>query len=122
MMAAGAATLADCALTIVSTLVSRATPTRGIFDAGSKTLTSDLGKLTGHGLVREHPGAVIHALAEEHGFADLSGCPEGIEVGEVVSIVPNHVCVVVNLMDTLVTTRGGEIVGELPVAARGLIR
>ncbi len=122
MMAAGVASLADCALTIVSTLVSRATPTRGILDAGSKTLTSDLGKLKGHGLLREYPEAVIHSLAEEHGFLDLSACPKPIAIGEVVGIVPNHVCVVVNLMDRLIATRGEEIVGEIPVAARGRIR
>jgi D-serine deaminase-like pyridoxal phosphate-dependent protein len=119
MMAAGVATLGDCALTIVSTLVSRATPARGILDAGSKTLTSDLGGLAGHGLVREYPGAVIHALAEEHGFVDLSACPRPIAIGELVGIVPNHVCPVVNLTDRLVATRGGEIVGEIAVAARG---
>ena len=122
MMAAGAATLADCALTIVSTLVSRATPLRGILDAGSKTLSSDTGRLAGFGLVREHPQAVIHAFAEEHGFVDLSACDTPPAIGDVVSIVPNHVCVVVNLMDRLVATRGGEIVGEIPVAARGRIR
>ena len=38
-----------------------------------------------------------------------------------VRIIPNHVCVVVNMLDRLVATRGGEIVGELPVAARGRI-
>ena len=122
MMAAGAATLADCALTIVSTLVSRANPRRGIFDAGSKSLTADLGKLEGYGFVREHPNARIHALAEEHGFADLSACEAPPAIGDVVSIVPNHVCVVVNLMDTLVAVRGDDIVGEIPVAARGRIR
>jgi D-serine deaminase-like pyridoxal phosphate-dependent protein len=39
----------------------------------------------------------------------------------VVRIVPNHVCVVVNMVDRLVATRGDEIVGEIPVAARGKI-
>ncbi len=39
----------------------------------------------------------------------------------VVRIVPNHVCVVVNMVDTLIAVRGDEIVGELPVAARGKI-
>ena len=121
MMAAGAASLEDCALTIVSTVVSRAGPTRGILDAGSKTLSSDTGKLDGFGLVLEHPNARIHAFAEEHGFLDLARCPVPPEVGDVVSIVPNHVCVVVNLMDRLVATRAGQIVGEIPVAARGRI-
>ena len=34
-------------------------------------------------------------------------------------ILPNHVCVVSNLHDTVTVTRGGEVVGSWPVAARG---
>ena len=33
--------------------------------------------------------------------------------------MPNHVCVVVNMVDRLITVRGDKLVGELPVAARG---
>lgn len=122
MMSAGVASLADCALTIVTTVVSRATPGRGILDAGSKTLTSDTGGLDGYGLVLDQPDAAIHALAEEHGFLDLSRCPEALPVGTIVSVVPNHVCPVVNLTDRLVATRGNQIVGEIAVAARGRVR
>jgi len=39
-----------------------------------------------------------------------------------VRIVPNHVCVVVNMMDEVVMVRGDEIIGTLPVAARGKLR
>ena len=39
----------------------------------------------------------------------------------ILDFVPNHVCVVVNMVDRLVATRGDEIVGEIPVAARGRI-
>ncbi|GJD51998.1 D-threonine aldolase [Methylobacterium crusticola] len=123
MMACGAATLADCALDVVATVVSRAAPGRGILDAGSKTLTADPGGgLDGYGLIREFPRARIAKFAEEHGFLDLSGCPESPEVGAVVRVVPNHVCVVVNMADRLVATRDGRIVGEIPVAARGMSR
>jgi D-serine deaminase-like pyridoxal phosphate-dependent protein len=118
-VAAGVATLADCALTIHATVVSRAGEARGILDAGSKTLTSDIGGLDGHGLVLEHPEARIAKFAEEHGFLDLAACNARPKVGDVVRIIPNHVCVVVNMMDRLVAVRGGEIVGEVPVAARG---
>ncbi len=119
MLEAGMATLADCALTVYATVVSRAEADRGILDSGSKTLTSDTGGLEGHGLILEHPQAKIARFAEEHGFLDLSACNDRPKVGDVVRIVPNHVCVVVNMVDRLVTVRGGEIVGELPVAARG---
>jgi D-serine deaminase-like pyridoxal phosphate-dependent protein len=121
MVACGAATLDDCALHVVATVVSRAGPERGIVDAGSKTLTSDTGGLDGHGLILEHPRARIHKFAEEHGFLDLSACNDRPEVGDVVRIIPNHVCVVVNMVDRLIATRDGRIVGEIPVAARGRI-
>jgi D-serine deaminase-like pyridoxal phosphate-dependent protein len=121
MMACGAAALDDCALNVVATVVSRAGPDRGILDAGSKTLTSDTGGLDGHGLILEHPQARIAKFAEEHGFLDLAACSERPQVGDVVRIVPNHVCVVVNMVDRLIATRGDEIVGEIPVAARGRI-
>lgn len=118
-MAAGVAALDDCAVAVYSTVVSRAAPGRGIVDAGSKILTSDQYGLTGHGLVLEHPEAAINALSEEHGFIDLSACAVRPEIGDVVRIVPNHVCVVVNMVDRLVAVRGEEIVGEIEVLARG---
>jgi D-serine deaminase-like pyridoxal phosphate-dependent protein len=122
MMRCGAAALEDCALNVISTVVSRAAPERGILDAGSKTLTADPGGgLDGYGLILEYPEARIKQFAEEHGFLDLSGSQARPKVGEVVRIVPNHVCVVVNMVDRLVATRGEEIVGEIPVAARGRI-
>jgi D-serine deaminase-like pyridoxal phosphate-dependent protein len=121
-LAAGVATLDDCALTIYSMVVSRAAPERGILDAGSKTLTSDTGGLDGHGLILEHPEAKIARFAEEHGFLDLTRSNTRPKVGDVVRIVPNHVCVVVNMMDEVVMVRGEEIVGVLPVAARGKLR
>lgn len=118
-IAAGVASLEDCALSVYATVVSRAGPERGILDSGSKTLTSDTGGLEGHGLILEYPLAKIAKFAEEHGFLDLSGSNERPNVGEVVRIIPNHVCVVVNMVDRLVTVRGDKLIGELPVAARG---
>jgi D-serine deaminase-like pyridoxal phosphate-dependent protein len=103
-------------------VVSRPGPERGILDAGSKTLTADPGGgLDGYGLIREYPQARIAQFAEEHGFLDLSASPKKPAIGEVVRVVPNHVCVVVNMVDRLVGVRGDEIVGEVPVAARGKI-
>ena len=122
-VAAGVATWDDCALSIYSTVVSRAGPDRGILDAGSKTLTSDTGGgLDGHGLILEHPEAKIARFAEEHGFLDLTRSNTRPNVGDVVRIVPNHVCVVVNMMDEVVMVRGDEIIGPLQVAARGKLR
>jgi D-serine deaminase-like pyridoxal phosphate-dependent protein len=122
-VAAGVAGWDDCALNIYSTVVSRAGPERGILDAGSKTLTSDTGSgLEGYGLILEHPEAKIAKFAEEHGFLDLARSNTRPNIGDVVRIVPNHVCVVVNMMDEVVMVRGEDILGTLPVAARGKLR
>ena len=119
-VAAGVASWDDCALNIYSTVVSRASPERGILDAGSKTLTSDPGGgLDGYGLILEHPEAKIAKFAEEHGFLDLARSNDRPKVGEVVRVVPNHVCVVVNMFDRMIAVRGDRIVEVLPVAARG---
>ena len=120
MLACGAAAAEDCALSVYTTVVSRAAAARGILDAGSKTLTADTGALDdGFGLILEYPRAKIHAFAEEHGFLDLSGSNDRPRVGDVVRVVPNHVCVVVNMFDRMIAVRGDRIVEVLPVAARG---
>jgi D-serine deaminase-like pyridoxal phosphate-dependent protein len=120
MLACGAAKPDDCALNVYATVVSRAAPERGILDSGSKTLTADSGGLNdGFGLILEYPQAKIVAFAEEHGFLDLSRSNARPRVGEVVRVVPNHVCVVVNMVDRMIAVRGDRIVDILPVAARG---
>ena len=119
-VAVGVATLDDCALQVFATVVSRAGPERGILDSGSKTLTSDTGGgMDGYGLILEHPEAKIKGFAEEHGMLDLSKCNNRPKVGDIVRIIPNHVCVVVNMVDQLIAVRNNEIVDVLPVAARG---
>src|SRR4030095_7279301 len=106
MLACGAATPEDCALNVYATVVSRAAPERGILDSGSKTLTADTGALDdGFGLILEYPQAKIHAFAEEHGFLDLSRSNARPRVGEVVRVIPNHVCVVVNMVDRMIAVR-----------------
>jgi D-serine deaminase-like pyridoxal phosphate-dependent protein len=118
----GVATWNDCAMRIRVTVVSRPTPARAIIDAGSKTLSSDLLGMTGHGHIVEYPNAVIQRLNEEHGIVDLTECPSTPAVGEIVTVIPNHTCVVTNLHDALVGIRKGRVETVWPVAARGTIR
>jgi len=119
---AGVGTLDDTALRVVATVVSRPTGDRAILDAGSKTLTSDLLGFTDHGVIMEYPKASIVRLNEEHGIVDLSQSPEKPSIGERVTIVPNHACVVSNLFDRVYAVSDGRVVREIPVAARGLVR
>ena len=122
-IADGSVPLENCALRVVATVVSRPTRERAIIDAGSKTLSSDVALgASGHGLIVEHPDAEIYKLNEEHGLVDVSACTQPPEVGDRVTIVPNHACVAANLHDEVVVHRGGEIVGRYRTAARGRVR
>lgn len=122
MMAAKAANLEQCALTILATVVSRPTGERAVIDAGSKTLSSDLlppDQGDGYGLFPDYPEAAITRLNEEHGVVDLRCSARKPEVGERVRIIPNHACVVTNLHDQVYLHRDGTVLATLPVYSRG---
>lgn len=117
--ARGTCTWDQCALTVLATVVSVPTPDRAIIDAGSKVLTSDLLGLTGFGHVLGHPDICVEALSEEHGT--LIARDIGLTVGDRVRIVPNHACVVTNMLDRVELVRGSHCEGPAPVAARGQV-
>jgi D-serine deaminase-like pyridoxal phosphate-dependent protein len=122
LAARGACSFDDCALTILTTVVSRPTTDRAMIDAGSKTLTSDLLGLTGYGVAHDFGDAPVYDLSEEHGFLDVSQAATKPRVGDRVRITPNHVCPVSNLFDKVVFVRGDEVLGAVKVDARGRVQ
>jgi D-serine deaminase-like pyridoxal phosphate-dependent protein len=108
------------ALVVAATVVSTAVPGQVVVDAGAKTLTKDRASfLDGFGLIPAYPDAVVERLFDYHGAVTIPPGSRAPELGEVVAIVPNHVCPVVDLFDSFVATRAGAIVGRWPVDARG---
>jgi len=118
----GAASWDNCAMHVRTTVVSRPTEDRAIVDAGSKVLTREQYFLKNFGQVVEYPEAVVANLSEEHGIIDLSASPRKPRVGEMISIVPNHCCVVSNMVDEVYGLRGGSVEVVWPIAARGKVR
>jgi D-serine deaminase-like pyridoxal phosphate-dependent protein len=120
----GAATLDDCALTVLTRVVSKPARDRVILDAGSKTLSSDGARgfqpAAGYGIVLEHDGLVIERLSEEHATVRATGGVTALEPGDLVRVLPNHSCVVSNLVDQAWLVEG-DTVSALPIAARGRI-
>ncbi len=112
----GSATLEDCALTVLATVIPKPEHAEGrlaIIDVGSKYLGLDRGAhgveiVRGYGHIVEHPKAVIVGLSEEVGEVDISEEP-GVRVGDKVNIIPNHSCVVSNATSYLVGHRRGRI-------------
>jgi len=118
----GAMTLEECALKIICSVVSRPTPERAILDGGSKTLSADNPRSEGYGLILEYPEAGIYRLSEEHGMVDVSRCKRKPEIGERVTVIPNHCCLVSNLFNQMVGVRGERVEATWPVLARGLVQ
>ena len=53
---------------------------------------------------------------------DLSRSAAKPKIGEVVNIIPNHCCVVSNMVDEVYGVRDGAVEVVWPVAARGKVR
>ena len=113
-VASGAAALDDVALTIVATVASRRDD-RAILDAGSKALSSDAAVEGASRTTPKPPSSRLEQLNEEHGYLALAG-GDDLELGQQVRIVPNHVCVAVNLHEELVGVRDGRVELRWPVA------
>lgn len=119
LVARGVCDWTDCALTVLATVISVPAPDRAVIDAGSKVLTSDLLGLDGHGHVLGRPDIRISGLSEEHGI--LHAPDIALSVGDTVRIVPNHACVVANMLDHVQLVRGDTVQGAAPVVARGQV-
>jgi D-serine deaminase-like pyridoxal phosphate-dependent protein len=122
-VALGAGTFDDCALTVLATVVSKPAKDRIILDSGSKTLTNDgargFSPAPGYGVVVNEPNLLIERLSEEHATVRVDGTTR-LEPGDRVRIIPNHSCVVSNLVDQAWLVDGDTAV-PLPIAARGRI-
>ena len=128
----GAAAWDDCALTVLARVVSRPAPDRIILDSGSKTLTNDLargfGNSGGHGAVlaglqdaAPDDSLVVERLSEEHANVRVTSGASALQPGDLVRLVPNHSCVVSNLVDAAWLVSGMDVVDRLEIAARGRI-
>jgi D-serine deaminase-like pyridoxal phosphate-dependent protein len=121
----GSATLDDCAARIIATVVSTAVPGQVVIDAGSKTLTSDRcgpAPDSGFGYVVQYPRAKIVKLSEEHGQVDVTACDRVPEVGDRVTVIPNHICPCINLQDQVWWQHDGEPPSAVRVDARGKVQ
>jgi D-serine deaminase-like pyridoxal phosphate-dependent protein len=130
----GAASIDDCALTVLATVVSKPASDRIILDCGSKTLAADgargFSPTSGHGAIfpglavnpgdRPDEGLLVERLSEEHATVRVADGRTSLEPGDRVRIVPNHSCVVSNLVDQGWMVEG-SVIEPLPIAARGKI-
>lgn len=120
-----ACALEDCAASIMTTVVSTARKGQLIIDGGSKTFSSDrpaAGAEVSFGHVLEAPEAVFTKMNEEHGFVDVRRSKCEFSVGDRLRLIPNHVCVAMNLHEHVYGIRGDKVEQIWRVAARGKLQ
>jgi D-serine deaminase-like pyridoxal phosphate-dependent protein len=122
----GSATPEECALVVLARVISRPSRDIAVLDAGSKALTAERGPFSSrgdsHGEIRGYPDCQIDRLWEEHGRVQLTEEARRLRVGDLVEIIPAHVCPTVNLAERLVCVRQGRVVETWAVAARAQVQ
>ena len=121
----GACTLDECAASIMVTVISTAKAGQMIVDGGSKTFSSDrptAGSEVSFGHVMDAPQAVFTKMNEEHGFVDLRNAGRRFNVGDRVRIIPNHICVAMNLHECVYGIRGDAVEQTWRVEGRGKLQ
>jgi D-serine deaminase-like pyridoxal phosphate-dependent protein len=115
----GVATLEECALRVVASVVSTPAAGRAMIDAGRKTLSSTADPhSSGYGLAIGRPGIEIDALSEECGWVQHDG---ELRIGDRLELIPNHACEVTNLVEAVAYGADGIIEGFWAPAARGKV-
>jgi D-serine deaminase-like pyridoxal phosphate-dependent protein len=122
IVSTGSARREDCAFTVLATVVSTAVSGQAVVDAGCKALGREplrVGNGQGFGELLDHPEVFVKGMSEEHGILDLSQTSWRPKVGDLVRIIPNHVCIVVHLNDYVYGIRNGAVETTWPIVARG---
>jgi len=122
---AGVAAWEDCAASILTTVVSAARPGYFIVDGGSKTFSSDRpagSTEVSFGHLVEAPEAVFYQLNEEHGYIDARKCQREFQIGDRLRIVPNHICVAMNLHEQVYGCRRDQVERVWRVEGRGKLQ
>ncbi|MCW2834768.1 MAG: family PLP-dependent enzyme [Nocardioides sp.] len=111
----------DIALSVATTVVSQRVESRELIaNAGSKVLGSDRPAwTTGYGRVLEAQGARVTALSEHHATVRWPDEGRMPALGEQIRLIPNHVCLTMNLLDEVAVVEDDIVVDRWVVAARG---
>lgn len=132
-LALGSCALEDCALSVLTTVVS-SQPGRGrvVVDAGALALSHDPGAVhldarpsRGAVYADDHPlalhrGLRVVSVSQEHGIieGDSPDDVAGLSVGDRLRILPNHACLAAPLYDAYTVVQGGQVVDRWAIQRR----
>ncbi len=122
------ATFEQIAVRLYATVVSTPAPDYAVIDGGTKTFPMDIS-------LEDYPGYAIpidpatglpngnlhlRRMNEEHGILTAENGVTGLRVGQLLELVPIHVCTAVNLQNSVFLWENGEM-RRMAVEARGML-
>lgn len=115
------------AVTVLTTIISKPTYERVITDVGAKGITMQartqgITATDGLGLIRDFDGVHIDSVFDEHAIIYNEKFSKAVEIGDKVSIIPNHICPVSNLHETAYLIEDDEVVEEIDIDCRGKLK
>jgi D-serine deaminase-like pyridoxal phosphate-dependent protein len=113
------ATIDDCALTVLVTLMSKPAAEKGVVDAGSKAFQWDQGQFP---RAFDREGVKMVKFSEEHGWLTLEGKAKELKLGDRLRFIPVHCCTCVNQHDEMIGIRGSKVEKVWPILARGKMK
>lgn len=121
----------DIAVRLYATVVSTPAPDYAVIDGGTKTFPMDVpldaapGCYPGYAIPIGKDGSPdmnlrLRRMNEEHGIITAQNGETGLQVGQVLELIPIHVCTAVNMQNSLLVWNG-ETLTQMAVAARGCL-
>lgn len=125
------ACMEDIAVRLYATVVSAPAGDYAIIDGGTKTFPMDVPLDTapfhypGYAIAVGEDGEPdenlqLRRMNEEHGIITGKNGATGLKVGQLLELIPIHVCTAVNMQNSVFVYEGGKL-NRLPVAARGML-
>ena len=125
------ATFDQIAVRLYATVVSTPAPGYAILDGGTKTFPMDIPldaepyHYPGYAIPIGKDGQPdwnlqLRRMNEEHGILTAQNGETGLTVGQVLELVPIHVCTAVNMQNHVFVAQGGAL-RPMDVAARGML-
>ena len=120
-LSTGIITEDECAMHVLTTVVSAPRIGSVIVDAGSKTFCSDgCPHREGYGMMKDDHSVYIHELCEEHGIVKVPA-EKKFKIGDRLLFLPNHCCATTNMHEELYGVRNGMVERIIKVDARGKV-
>ncbi len=115
------------ATTVLATIISKPTDERVVLDVGAKGLTMQkrskgITATEGLGRIVGFDDVVINSMYDEHALIYNKDFRNKVQVGDKVEIIPNHICPVVNLYDSLYLVSGEDVLEEIQIDCRGKLK